>query len=326
YVNALSNVANWTNALPTVTSITAVNMSGGVVGASPTDNQLITAIDQFNNRDQIKINTFINGGYATPAVQLELDSVATTRQDTVCILDVPSNQQDAQNAINYRNLTLNLNSNRSALFTSDLQYIDFMTGEKIYLAPSGAVAARVAYTDYVANPGYSIAGMNRGVIPDAIGVRVPYTNQGQWNALASAQVNYFRSFVGQGIVLWEQRTLQTKLSALSFLSVRRIFDIIENSIRDALKFTLQEPNDPFTVKQIVNLITQFLNNLVRTQAISVGTVVSNSNNNPPQLTGQGILNVDIYITPNLPVNQINLRAILTQQGVSFVENAGGVGA
>jgi len=324
YVNALSNVPNWTITLPTVTSVVGVQATGGVNGTAPTDAQIITGIQEFNNPDQIKINVLINGGYSTPDIQLAMDTVAHNRQDTICILDMPSQYQTVQDAINYRNINLNLNSNRSAIFTSDLQYIDYVTGNQIYLPPSGAVAARVAYTDYVANPGYSIAGMNRGVIPDAIGVRVPYNNLGDRNALASSQINYFRSFVGQGIVLWEQRTLQTKVSALSFISVRRIFDIIEQSIVAALQFSLQEPNDPFTVTQIVNLISQFLKSLVLSQAIAAGSVVSNSTNNPPQLTGQGILNVSIYITPNLPVNQIQLLAILTQQGVQFVENPGGV--
>lgn len=324
YVNALSNVPNWTVALPTVASVSGVQFTGGATGSAPSDAQIIAGIQEFNNTDQIKINLLINGGYSTPDIQQAMNTVAQNRGDTICILDMPSNSQAVQDAINYRNITLNLNSNRSAIFTSDLQYVDFVTGQQIYLPPSGAVAARVAYTDYVANPGYSIAGMNRGVIPDAIGVRVPYNNLGDRNSLASAQVNYFRSFVGQGIVLWEQRTLQSALSALSFISVRRIFDIIEQSIVQALQFSLQEPNDPFTVTQIVNLISQFLKSLVLSQAIAAGSVVSNSTNNPPQLTGQGILNVTVYITPNLPVNQIQLLAILTQQGVQFVENPGGV--
>ena len=325
YVNALSNVPNWTVTLPTVSSVTATQFTGGANGTAPTDAQIITGIQAFNNTDQIKINLLINGGYSTPDIQQAMDTVAHNRADTICILDMPPQYQNVQDAVNFRNINLNLNSNRSAIFSSDLQYVDFVTGQQIFLPPSGAVAARVAYTDFVANPGYSIAGMNRGVIPDAIGVRVPYNNLGDRNALASSQINYFRSFVGQGIVLWEQRTLQASLSALSFISVRRIFDIIEQSIVKALQFSLQEPNDPFTVTQIVNLINQFLKSLVLSQAIAAGNVVSNSTNNPPQLTGQGILNVTVFITPNLPVNQIQLLAILTQQGVQFVENPGGIG-
>ena len=100
----------------------------------------------------------------------------------------------------------------------------------------------------MANAGRSPAGVNNGVVP-VDDVKYRY-DEGDRTILTAAKVNYFRNRPGQGIVLWEQLTLQGDFTALSFLSVRRIFDIIQLSISQALESSLQEPNDDFLVAQI----------------------------------------------------------------------------
>ncbi|WP_438451105.1 hypothetical protein, partial [Listeria monocytogenes] len=79
---------------------------------------------------------------------------------------------------------------------------------------SGWAGALCARTDRVANPSFSPAGLNRGIV-NVLGTRYTY-DQGQMDALFQAQVNYTQTFVGQGIALWEQQTLAAQMSALSW--------------------------------------------------------------------------------------------------------------
>ncbi|MGF4020936.1 phage tail sheath subtilisin-like domain-containing protein, partial [Staphylococcus aureus] len=142
------------------------------------------------------------------------DSLAQQRGDCVALLDVPSNAQQFQQAINYRNLQLNLNSTYSALFAPDVLEADTINGKQQYVPFSGWAGALCARTDRVANPSFSPAGLNRGIV-NVLGTRYTY-DQGQMDALFQAQVNYTQTFVGQGIALWEQQTLAAQMSALSW--------------------------------------------------------------------------------------------------------------
>lgn len=305
--------------LPLVYSTIQQPLSGGTSGTAVTDSAIIAGYQAFTSKETVKINMLINGGYSTPAVQLAMDTIAQSRQDCTTILDVPSNQQTSSAAVSYRINSLNLNSNYSALYTPDVQILDTYNGQIIYVPPSGYVAAQYAYNDSVQNPSYAPAGLNRGVL-NVLGVRVVY-DQGDRDLLQSNQVNYIRKFPGQGYAIMEANTLQSKTSALSFIPVRRMLIVLETAIENALLYTLWEPEDPATEARIVGMLNDYLFSLKQNGSIQDYNVVSNSSNNSNNNLNQGILQVDVYILPTLPIQRINLRTIITKQGLSFQEAA-----
>ncbi|MDN3040783.1 phage tail sheath subtilisin-like domain-containing protein, partial [Enterococcus faecium] len=201
YIRVTSNVPSLPTPLPIISSVsTPVNMAGGNSGGAVTSLQVAGAWNVFANKQLYKINILLNSGHASPDVQLAMDSLAQQRGDCVALLDVPSNAQQFQQAINYRNLQLNLNSTYSALFAPDVLEADTINGKQQYVPFSGWAGALCARTDRVANPSFSPAGLNRGIV-NVLGTRYTY-DQGQMDALFQAQVNYTQTFVGQGIALW----------------------------------------------------------------------------------------------------------------------------
>jgi phage tail sheath protein FI len=165
-----------------------------------------------------------------------MDTLAQSRGDSCALLDVPSASQQFQQAIDYRNLQLNLNSTYSALFSPDMLEADTINGKQQYVPFSGWAAALCARTDRVANPSFSIAGLNRGLV-SVLGTRYAY-DQGEMDSLFQAQVNYTQTFVGSGTALWEQQTLSTQFSALSWLSVRRITNVLKVALYNFLLYSL----------------------------------------------------------------------------------------
>jgi hypothetical protein len=319
-------VVNNTLALPAVPPVTSeppTLMKGGDSGTAPTQFDIAQAYQVFLNKQLYEINTLINGGHATPTVQKAMDTLAQTRWDSVAMLDVPSSQQQFQPAINYRKLTLNLNSSYSALFCPDVLEADLINGKQQYVPFSGWAAALCARTDRVANPSFSIAGLNRGLV-DVLKTRYTY-DDGQATQLFKAQVNYTRTFVGQGIALWEQQTLQAKQSALSWLSVRRIVNVMKTAIYKFLLYSLQEPNDDFTGRQIVGACTQYLQSIKDARGISDFAVVSDASNNSAAMLNSGIRRVTVIITPVIPIHEIQLQMVINKQGVSFKEALSQVG-
>lgn len=322
YINVTSNVPAL-SVVPSVGSATSVNLSGGDSGTAPTSFNVAAAWSQYSNKELYKTNLLINGGHSDAGVQQAMEALARTRGDAVGLLDVPSASQDFQGAINYRNLTLNLNSSWVALFSPDVLENDTINGKQQYVPFSGWAAALCARTDRVANPSYSIAGLNRGLV-NVLGLRQNY-DPGQSDDLFNAQVNYTRNFVGQGIALWEQQTMQAKASALSWLSVRRIVNVIKVSLYNFGLYVLQEPNDDFTRRQLVGSFSDYLATLQNARALSSYDVVSDSSNNSAADTNSGVLNATVIIVPIIPVHQLVISLVISQQGVSFTETLQALG-
>ena len=317
YLQVTSNAAALVD-LPTIGTISEiVNLGGGDSGTAPTSYNIAKALEVFLDKQLYSINMFINGGFSDPIVQKKMDAIAQSRGDMIALLDTPSASQKFQAAIDYRNLVLNLNSTYSALFCPDVLEADLVNGRQVYVPFSGWAAALVARTDRVANPSFSIAGLNRGLV-DVLKARYSY-DDGQASAMFKAQVNYLRTFVGQGIALWEQQTLSAEFSALSWLSVRRLVNIIKTSLYQFLLYALQEPNTDALGRQIVDSLTTYLQAWKDAQGLSDFTAISNSTNNNATLENAGIRVVTVVLIPVIPTHEIQLQVVVSKQGVSFKE-------
>jgi phage tail sheath protein FI len=144
-------------------------------------------------------------------------------------------------------------------------------------------------------------------------------DDGQNAAMYAAQVNYTRTFVGQGTALWEQQTLSGQQSALSFLSVRRIVNVMKTALYAFAQYSLQEPNDEFSGRQIVSAFTDYLSLIKNARGISSFTVVSDASNNTAAMFNSGMRTVSVVVVPMLPIHRINLQMIISKQGVNFSE-------
>jgi phage tail sheath protein FI len=174
-----------------------------------------------------------------------------------------------------------------------------------------------ARTSRVSQPWFSIAGLNRGLL-NVLNVRNTY-DDGQATLLFQSQVNYMRKFVGRGIAAWEQATLYNKSSALQFLNVRFLCNIIKRSVYDFLLYGLQEPNDEILRKQLRYGLEEFLKIIKAQRGIRDYRVVIDDQNNPPALVNSGVLAVAVIITPILAVREIALTLVISKVGLEVGE-------
>lgn len=316
YIQVKSNVPNL-GSVPAVTDADQAAMEGGDSGAAPTAFDVALAWASFSNRNMYGTNLLINSGHATPNVQMAIEEVARGRGDAVALLDVPSNRQQWQQAIDYRQLSLKIQSTYAALFCPDVLESDNINGKQQYVPFSGWAAALCARTDRVANPSFSIAGLNRGLV-NVLGTRHQYDDP-QATALFKAQVNYTRTFINQGIALWEQKTLQNKDTALSWLSVRRIVNTIKVALYDFGLYILQEPNDDFTGQTLVTSFSDYLEAVKNARGLHGYSVVSNNSNNTEAMRISGIRKVTVILIPTIPLHELQIDVVIQKSGVSFEE-------
>lgn len=300
-----------------VDSAAPKNMNGGDSGAAPTSYDVAGAWSAFTNKEKYEINCLINSGHSTPEVGIAMENLARTRGDGIAFLDTPSAKQKFQQAINHRNLELNLNSSYAALFCPDVLEVDTVNGKQQYVPFSGWAAALAARTARVANQSFSIAGLNRGLV-GVLKTRETY-DDAQASALFRAQVNYTRTFIGQGIALWEQKTLQAKDSALSWISVRILTNIIKVSLYKFGLYILQEPNDDATRRQLVQSFSDYLETWKNARGLSSYAVICDSSNNSEAQYETGILRCSVLLRPTVPIHELQIDVVLSKSGVSFTE-------
>lgn len=292
--------------------------TGGDDADAAADNDIVGALNAFEDTSQYPLVALVNAGYATPAVHNRMDAIAALRDDCIAILDLPSASQTVDAALTYRNTTLNLSSSYSMLVGPDYLFYDEYSDRKIYVPPSGEVAARMVYTDTTRDPWIAIAGLNRGLFRNCEGLRHNYT-AGQQKQLYDAQINYVLTQPGEGHALWGQSTLQRKFSALSSVNVRRLLNIIKPSLAAAAKYSLWEPNDELLRARLVQMVDEFLQQVKNRRGLYDYKVVCDESNNPPELIDQLQLNLDVYLKPVRATEFIKVQSVLTPTGADFSE-------
>ena len=293
------------------------SLQGGDDGNAPADQALVAGWGQFENTQEVTVRLLLNGGYTSPVVQQKIKNVAQSRRDAFAIIDLPIDSQRTQAAVNYRNNQLNINSSYAAIYGPDIEIFDEYTGKRRFVPPSGAVGAAYAFTARTRDVWFAPAGLSRGLVNRALGLRYNYA-EGDRDLLAQAQINPIIR-IGPSITVWGESTLQVQPSALQSVPIRLLMTHVEVAIADSLNSNVFDPNDPQTRFLIRSRIEDFLLPIRRGRGIEEFQVVCDENNNPPATRDQRVLNVDVYIKPVLAALYIRLTSILTRSTASFDE-------
>lgn len=136
------------------------------------------------------------------------------------------------------------------------------------LPPSGAIAGVYAATDRERGVWKAPANVSlNAVIGPA--VKISHEQQAEFNVDVNAgkSVNIIRSFTGKGTLVWGARTLAGNDNEWRYISVRRFFNFVEESVKKATEQFVFEPNDANTWVRVQAMIENFLNTLWRQGAL-----------------------------------------------------------
>jgi len=325
YIRAISNPLIPESTLPKVQS-TALALSGGSDGVAITDANMISAVDQFKNTSEFPVTILMDGGYAVPSYQLALDSIAQYRQDCVAVLSVPYASEvhaDYLNEIiNYRKTALNLNSSYSALYTPHLQIQDKFNDRKLWISPDGHVAGSISFSANNYEIWFPPAGYKRGALN--VLDTVQRFQDGELDALYDAGVNPIKFKSGKGIVVWGQKTLLARASALDRLNVRLMLIVITPAIKDLLENWLFELNNEEERAIIEIKIKDYLETIKSRKGLYDYDVVCDDTNNLPEDIDANRLNVDVFVKPTKSIESVPVRIVITPSNISFSTAAGAI--
>jgi Phage tail sheath protein subtilisin-like domain/Phage tail sheath C-terminal domain len=270
----------------------------------------------------------VSGGQTVYNFQLAnyiIDNIVSIRKDCVAVISpdkatvVNNIGYETSSMVNWRNV---LHDTSYAVLDSGYKYqYDRYNDIYRWIPLNGDTAGLCARTDQTNDAWWSPAGFNRGQIKNLVKLAFNPAKTDRDN-LYKAGVNPVVSFPGQGVVLYGDKTLQSKPSAFDRINVRRLFIVLEKAISTAAKFSLFEFNDAFTRRQFVNLVSPYLRDVQGRRGIYDFKVVCDETNNTAQIIDTNQFVGDIYIKPARSINFIQLNFVAVATGVQFSEVIG----
>ena len=341
WTDHLSQGTNWGTDVATGTDYTLVSevvidsLTGGTDDYSVTAGEIELAYDKFEDTENLDVNLVLGGPSSGVA-----DTVTGMDTHVTMITALCESRKDCVGFVSpYRaatvggtsNVTMTKNVKDGFDTCPSSSYMVFDSGYKYmydkyndvyrYVPLNGDTAGLCAHTDTVADPWFSPAGYSRGNIRGAI--KLSYNPQkADRDILYKARINPVVNFPGQGVVLFGDKTAQTKPSAFDRINVRRLFLVLEKAIATAAKFQLFEFNDEFTRAQFRNQVEPFLRDVQGRRGITDFTVKCDATNNTGEVIDRNEFVGDIYIKPARSINFISLNFIAVRTGVSFSEVGG----
>ena len=203
-----------------------------------------------------------------------------------------------------------------------VQTRDANSGQTVWVPPSVAMMGVLGSSQAKADVWFAPAGFNRGGLSDGA-AGIPILNVAsrlsskERDALYDGHINPIASFPSSGIVVFGQKTLQMKASALDRINVRRLVIFLKKQISILSTQILFEQNVQATWNRFKGLIEPFLANVKTRYGISEYRLVLDETTTTPDLIDQNILYAKIMIKPARAIEFIAIDFIIANTGASF---------
>ncbi len=209
-----------------------------------------------------------------------------------------------------------LDTNYAATYYPWVKTIDVNTNKLVTVPPSVLLPGVFAANDRVAAEWFAPAGLNRGGLVGAVSVLNRLT-QSERDELYEGKVNPIAQFPGQGIVVFGQKTLQDKPSALDRINVRRLLLTVRKYIASTSRFLIFEQNTSTTRNRFLNIVNPYLESIQQRQGLYAFRVVMDETNNTPDVIDRNILKGAIYLQPTKTAEFIQIDFNILPTGAAF---------
>jgi hypothetical protein len=294
-------------------------------------NETQTYLDVFGDTETITID-YILCGPSNLAKANALINLSNTRKDCVTFISPQRSDVVGANAATTSAQAENVteffeaisDSSSYAVFDNNYKYIyDRFNDQYRYIPTNADTAGLCVNTTAVSEAWYSPAGFNRGNLRNAIKIAFN-PNKAQRDDLYSNRVNPIVSFPGQGIVLFGDKTALRSPSAFDRINVRRLFLILERTIKNFSRNVLFELNDETTRLNFSTQVNNYMRDIQARRGMTDFLIVADTSNNTPDVIDRNEFVADIYIKPSRSINFITMTFVATRSGVSFNEVIGRV--
>lgn len=133
------------------------------------------------------------------------------------------------------------------------------------------------------------------------------------DATAGKSINAIRAFTGKGNLIWGARTLAGNDLEWRYINVRRLFNMVEETLMKATAFAVFEPNTPITWLKLKAMTENYLRSLWQQGALTGASEaeaffvnVGLGESMTQQDILEGLMKIKIGISPSRPAEFIEL--------------------
>jgi hypothetical protein len=279
----------------------------------------IEALNLLANADEYDINLLFLPGiiaeYHSSIVTKAID-ICESRGDCFFVFDPVGKGENSMGGVTDQAKAQN--SNYAATYWPWVQVIDLTDGKMRWVPATTMLGGVFAFNDKVAAPWFAPAGLNRGGLDTVIQAARKLTH-GNRDTLYESNVNPLATFPGQGVVVWGQKTLQKKASALDRVNVRRLLIKVKKFIASSSRFLVFEQNNTATRERFLNIANPFLESVQSQSGLNAFKVVMDDTNNTPDVVDRNILYGQIFLQPTKTAEFIILDFTIQPTGAAFPE-------
>ena len=279
-----------------------------------------TGLYSLSEPEQIDIDLVMIPGHSSTRVMQALINMVQDRGDCLAIIDPPFGLTVREiiqwsNGVHPLN-SYPLNTDFAALYWPWLSITDIDNSIDVWVPPSGSVAGAYARSDNIAYPWYAPAGLERGLLTAVNDVYNRPTlaerdsMYGNGNAI-NPIVSFADSF---GFVIFGQKTLQRRPTALDRVNVRRMLFYIEKQIKRLSRSLLFEPNDEATRASFIGLASGVLNFVNINRGITDYNIQCDEILNTPDVIDRNELRAKIGVIPTKAVEFIFIEFTILRTG------------
>jgi len=314
---------NWTNAL------SKIKLGGGADGGAIGTSEYATGFDLFEDTETVQVDMLIAPLHpnktAGNTVVNDLVSIAKGRQDCV-VTTSPDRAAITSSSPVSGTTSFASGCTRSSYLVIDnnfLKVYDKYNDVYVNIPANSSTAGLFAGTDAVAAPWFSPAGQRRG---NYLGVTdiLSNPNKSERDTLYKAGINPIANIPGSGVILFGDKTFESRPSAFDRINVRRLFLVLERQIALAAKNVMFEFNDEFTRAEFTNIVEPLLREVQGRRGITDFRVVCDETNNTPAVIDRNEFIASIFIKPARSINFVTLNFVAVRTGVEFEEVVGTV--
>lgn len=275
-----------------------------------------TAVDMISNPDEIDIYELcIPGNYSTKVTEHAITTVED-RGDCFFLMDISGSDVSTvtQNMTNR-----NLDTNYAGCWYPYVKMLDEVNNKLVKVSPTVVMPAVFAFSDKVSMPHFAPAGYSRGNLKNfGVTEAMDKLKKSERDSLYDNRINPIASFPEGGLVVWGQKTLQVKPSALDRINVRRMMLRLRKTIaRIAAQELVFEPNVATTWEKFVNRITPILERLRQNLGIEDFRVFLDESTTTNDLKERNTILAKIMISPVRSSEFVILDFVLSPSGASF---------
>lgn len=276
-----------------------------------------TALDMISNDDEYDLNLLaMPGVYANKVVRHALQKVED-RGDMFYLVDISGSTVD--DAISDLQLK-EIDSSYAGAYYPYVRLRDDVNEKVVSVPPTTVIPAALALNDRVSYAWYAPAGLTRGGLGQhGVVEAVDKLTRGDRDKLQDARINPIATFPQEGTVVWGQKTLQLKSSALDRINVRRMLLTVRKTIAKIGREIVFEPNVQSTWDKFTNKVDPYLTRVRKNLGVDDFRVILDERTTTQDLVDRNIMFAKIAIKPTRSSEYLYVGFFITNNVAGFTE-------